>query len=96
MIIYLLIKGFDVVLYGLVALIPTFETTSSDKTTMALLYAVQSGYPLKDLTRSYRTKIKSLLEGGSLIKFDTNSATNSFTQLIYSYFVKRNSKQIFF
>ena len=26
MIIYLLLKGFDVVLYGLVALIPTFET----------------------------------------------------------------------
>lgn len=72
------------------------DVTSSDKTTMALLYAVQSGYPLKDLTRSYRTKIKSLLEGGSLIKFDINSATNSFTQLIYSYFVKRNSKQVFF
>ena len=26
MIIYLLLKGFDIVLYGLIALIPTFET----------------------------------------------------------------------
>ncbi len=43
MIIYLLIKGFDVVLYGLVALIPTFETPAWFATQLPdVLYRVAS------------------------------------------------------
>ena len=43
MIIYLLIKGFDVVLYGLVALIPTFETPAWFVTQLPdVLYRVAS------------------------------------------------------
>ena len=34
-----------------------------DKTLLAVLYAVQSGYSIKDLTRDYKRKIKNLLEG---------------------------------
>lgn len=36
---------------------------SKDKTTYALLYAVQNGYPINDLSRVYKEKIKKLLQG---------------------------------
>ena len=62
---------------------------------MALLYAVQSGYPIKDLSRSYKSKIEKLLEGGSSIKFDSKSVEGIFKQVIYSYFVRRGSNQLF-
>lgn len=35
----------------------------NDKTTLALLYAVQNGFPLRDLSKTYRKKIKTMLEG---------------------------------
>ena len=69
------------------------EEKTKNKTLMAILYAVQAGYPLKDLTRDYRKKIKDLLEGGSSIKFDEKSANQAFCQLIYYYFVNFESKQ---
>ena len=72
------------------------DITTKDKTTMALLYAVQSGFPLKDLTRRYREKIKELLEGGSKIKFNAKTATDVILQTIYFYFVRRGSKQVIF
>lgn len=73
----------------------TFSDLSRDKTTMALLYAVQSGYPIKSLSRSYKNKIQKLLEGGSAVKFNNKSVESVFQQLIYSYFVRRDSKQLF-
>lgn len=59
-----------------------------DKTLLALLYAVQSGYQIKDLTRRYREKIRNMLEGGYKIIFDNVSATQSLVQTIFYYFIK--------
>lgn len=39
------------------------ERKETDKTLYAILYAVQNGYPVNDLTRQYRKRIKELLEG---------------------------------
>lgn len=72
------------------------DMTTGDKTTLALLYAVQHGYPLKDLSRAYKEKIRSLLEGGSKIIFSKETATSILQQVIYKYFVRRDSKQIIF
>ena len=72
------------------------DLTTGDKTTLALLYAVQHGYPIKELTRSYKDKVKKLLEGGSRIKFDKITATTALQQIIYTYFVRRGSKQVIF
>lgn len=69
---------------------------SKDKTTLALLYAVQSGYPMKELSRVYRTKIKKLLEGGSSIKFSRLVAEDIFKKTIYFYFIRRGCKQVIF
>lgn len=62
----------------------------NDKTTLALLYAVQQGFPLRDLTKTYRAKIKSMLEGGYKIKFDNKVATEVLRKTIYYYFIKNN------
>ena len=72
------------------------DYTSKDKTLMALLYAVQSGYPIKDLTRRYREKVKDMLEGGSKIVFNKQSAIEVFKNTILYYFENKKSKQIFF
>lgn len=61
-----------------------------DKTTLALLYAVQQGFPLRDLTKTYRSKIKSMLEDGYKIKFDNKVATDVLRQTIYYYFMKND------
>lgn len=74
----------------------TFDD-SKDKTTIALLYAIQNGFPLKDLTKTYRKKIKSMLEGGYKIKFNNNVVTDLLRQTIFHYFVRPGkSKQIIF
>ena len=61
-----------------------------DKTLFALLYAVQNGFPLKDLTKTYRRKIKNLLQDGYKILFDEKSATQVINQTIFYYFIKNN------
>lgn len=63
---------------------------------MAILYAVQSGYPVKNLSRAYKEKLKDLLEGGSKIKFDKKSVIEAFNKTIFYYFVRRESKQVIF
>lgn len=65
-----------------------------DNTTLGLLYAVQHGYSLKDLSRRYRTKIKAMLECGSRIKFSKLTAEQILKQVIFAYFVRRGSKQV--
>ena len=40
-----------------------------DKTTFALLYAVQTGFPIDDLSRRYKEKIQGLLRGGHRVRF---------------------------
>ena len=41
-----------------------------DKTLLAVLYAVQNDFPIKELSRVYRNKIQNLLEGGYKIQFN--------------------------
>lgn len=72
------------------------DYTNKDKTLMAILYAVQSGYPIKDLSRVYKEKLKNLLEVGSKVKFDVKSAEEVFRKTIFYYFVRRTSKQVIF
>lgn len=61
-----------------------------DKTLFAILYAVQNGFPLKDLTKTYKRKIKNLLQGGYKILFDEKSATQVINQTQLYYFIKNN------
>lgn len=72
------------------------DYTSKDKTLLAILYAVQHGYSLKDLSRVYREKVKELLQGGSRIKFSKKIATSILMQTIYFYFVRRERRQVIF
>ena len=58
-----------------------------DKTLLAILYAVQNGYPLRDLTRYQREKIKKMFEGGYKIKFYQKYANQVLTQTIMHYFL---------
>ena len=61
-----------------------------DKTLLAILYAVQNGFPLRDLSRAYRKKIKELYEGNYKIKFDKNCARDVLNKTIYNYFLGNN------
>lgn len=59
-----------------------------DKTILPIIYAVQNGYPLNNLTRRYKEKIKKLFEGGQKIKFTEKEATEVLRKTIFSYFMK--------
>ena len=64
-----------------------------DKTLFAVLYAVQNGFPLDDLSRTYKKKIKTLYATQGLkIKFDVKSVGDILRKVIYHYFVQPNSK----
>lgn len=49
-----------------------------DKTLLAILYAVQNGFPLNDLTRAYKNKVKDLLHG----KYQVNIENQYFTEVL--------------
>lgn len=59
-----------------------------DKTTLAILYAVQNGFPLKELSRRYREIISKMFEGGCKVKFNKKCATVAVRQVIFHYFLK--------
>ena len=59
-----------------------------DKTLFALLYAVQNGFPIKELTRTYKNKIKNMFEGGHKILFDNITATQVLRKTIFYYFME--------
>lgn len=59
-----------------------------DKTLLAILYAVQNGFPIRDLSRNYKEKIKKMFEGGYDIKFYQKYADKVLQQTIYFYFIK--------
>ena len=61
-----------------------------DTTLLAILYAVQNGFPLKDLSRRYKEKIKTMLEGGYQIKFSNKIATQIVKEVIFFYFMKND------
>ena len=57
-----------------------------DKTLFALLYAVQNGFPLKDLSRRYKEKVSNLLQGGYAIEFSNKVASSVLINTILHYF----------
>ena len=57
-----------------------------DRTTLALLYAVQSGYPINDLSRRHKIKIKSMLEGGYKINLSNEYCTKAIHNCICNIF----------
>lgn len=59
-----------------------------DKTLFALLYAVQNGFPIKELTRTYKNKIRKMFEGGHKVLFNNQTATQVIRQTIFYYFMK--------
>lgn len=59
-----------------------------DKTMLTILYAVQNGYPIKDLSKVYKRKIKDMFEGGYKIRFYQKYAEIVLQQTIYFYFMK--------
>lgn len=61
-----------------------------DKTMLPIIYAVQHGFPLNDLSRRYKEKIKKLFEGGNQIRFTDKDATQVLHQTIFAYFMKNN------
>lgn len=63
-----------------------------DKTMLPIIYAVQNGYPINNLTRRYKEKIKKLFEGGQKIKFTDKNATDVLRKTIFSYFI--NNKKV--
>lgn len=58
-----------------------------DKTMFAIIYAVQSGFPINDLSRVYKEKIKKLFEGGHKLRFTSKDATSVLRKTIFTYFM---------
>ena len=48
-----------------------------DKTLLAILYAVQNGFNVSDLSRRYKDKVKSLLEGNYKIDIQNKYCTQT-------------------
>ncbi len=61
-----------------------------DKTILPIIFAVQNGYPLNDLSRRYKEKIKKLFEGGHKIRFTDKEATEVLRRTIFSYFINND------
>ncbi len=59
-----------------------------DKTLLAVLYAVQSGFNLNDLSRRYKDKVKNLLEGGYKINLENEYCTEVIKKCIKHVFCK--------
>ena len=59
-----------------------------DKTMLPIIYAVQNGFPISDLSRRYKEKLKNLFEGGQKIKFTNKDATEVLRKTIFTYFIK--------
>lgn len=59
-----------------------------DKTLLAILYAVQNGFDIRNLTKTYKSKVKKLLEGGYKIKFSNKVATDLLRKVIFYYFMQ--------
>lgn len=63
-----------------------------DRTMLAILYAVQNGFPLNDLSRAYKSKLKNMLECGHQVKFNAISAKQAVTKIIFGYFNRLDRK----
>lgn len=58
-----------------------------DKTMLALLYAVQSGFPIDDLSRRYKERVKELFKGGHQIRFSRKIADEVIRRTVFHYFM---------
>lgn len=56
------------------------------ETLLAILYAVQNGYPINSLSKKYKKKIKNMFEGGYRIEFKSDIAQEILKETIYYYF----------
>lgn len=61
-----------------------------DKTMLAILYAVQHDFPISELSRTYREKLKNMLSGGYKIKFSNKVANEVLRRTIFYYFIKND------
>ena len=59
-----------------------------DKTLLAVLCAVQSGFNLSDLSRRYKDKVKSLLEGNYKIQIENKYCTEAIKKCVSYIFNK--------
>lgn len=59
-----------------------------DKTMLPIIYAVQNGFPISDLSRRYKEKIKKMFEGGQKIRFTDKDATEVLRKTIFTYFMQ--------
>lgn len=57
-------------------------TDYKDRTILAILYAVQSGYNINDLSRRYKDKIKELLKGDYKVNLKNEFCTKAIQQCI--------------
>lgn len=63
-----------------------------DKTMLAIMYAVQNGFPINELSRAYKTKLKNMLECVHKIKFNHIAATQAVKRIIFGYFNMKGRK----
>ena len=59
----------------------------NDKTLYAIIFAVQNGFPLNELSRVYKNKVKKLFEGGQKLKFVCSDVENVLRKTIFCYFM---------
>ena len=58
-----------------------------DKTLLAIVYAVQNGFPLNDLSRRYKDKVQNrLMQGGQLIPLSNSMCTSAIKKCIQGIF----------
>lgn len=64
----------------------SFEDINSDKTLLALVYAVTNGFPVHDLSRDYKKKVKNFLQNKKSICIDLECLSEVLKKYIYYYF----------
>lgn len=57
-----------------------------NETLLAILFAVQQGYPVNSLSRVYKEKIKKMFNGGYQVNFSSEIAEKILQETIYFYF----------
>lgn len=63
-----------------------FDDIQEDKTLLALVYAVNHGLPLHDLSRTYKTKVKEFLQKKKPIRIDFNCFGVTLVKYLAYYF----------
>lgn len=64
----------------------SIDDLQGNKTLMAVVYAVNSGFPLHDLTRDYKVKVKEFLQKKKPIKIDFNCFSDVLVRYLAYYF----------